>query len=61
MAKVKKSGPRGVQRERHWQGQVVNPVLWNGRDSKYMAAEANGQLVLRQDGSPVPYRSCPQV
>lgn len=59
MASPKTSAQKGVQRVRKLDGQVVRPVLYNGRavgHGKYFAAEVNGQLVLDESGKPEQYR-----
>jgi hypothetical protein len=61
MAATKTSAQKGIQKRRMLEGQVVRPVLYNGRaigQGKYFAAEVNGQLVMDQDGRPMQFRLC---
>lgn len=60
MAAPKTQAQKGVQRVRKLNGQIIRPVLYNGRATghgKYFAGEVNGQLVLDESGQPAQYRT----
>nr|NDG05751.1 hypothetical protein [Oxalobacteraceae bacterium] len=59
MAAPKTQAQKGTQKRRMLEGQVVRPVLYNGRNighGKYFAAEVNGQLVMDDQGRPMQFR-----
>jgi hypothetical protein len=60
MAAPKTQAQKGQQRTRKIDGQVVRPVLYNGRavgHGKYFAGEVNGQLIMDESGRPAQYRT----
>ena len=64
MAAPKTQAQKGQQRTRKIDGQIVRPVLYNGRavgHGKYLAGEVNGQLVLDESGRPLQYRILGQL
>lgn len=60
MAAPKTQAQKGTQKVRKLNGQIIRPVLYNGRacgHGKYFAGEVNGQLVLDSTGRPEEYRT----